>query len=152
MNKEQQNILKALESIKPFLDISINMKKAHNDLIARYKEIEAAKPTAKPIEKVNVGDIFVCIWGYEQSNVEFYQVTRKTKATVALRVVRGEIVETGEYYDSVMPNVDYYSEESISRKKVFASEDMLHVNISSFKTAMLWNGKAAKQTAFCRGH
>ena len=152
MNKEQEKIMKALEAIKPFLSLSDDMKRAHNELVKRYKAIEAEKTKPRPIEKVSVGDIFISIWGYEQSNVEFYQVTRKTKSTIALRRVRNEIVEKGEFYDSVMPNVDYPSEESITRKKVFDNDDFISIKLSSFKSAMLWNGKSAKQTAFGRGH
>ena len=152
MTKEQDKIMKALEAIKPFLSLSDDMKRAHNDLVKRYRAIEEEKAQPKPIEKVTVGDIFVSIWGYGQSNVEFFQVTRKTKSTIALRQLRSEIVETGEFYDSIMPNTDYPTEESITRKKVFEHHELLSINLSSFKTAMLWNGKAAKQTAFCRGH
>jgi hypothetical protein len=152
MTKEQQKIMKALEAIKPFLSLSDDMKRAHNDLVKRYKAIEAEKTELKPIDKVTVGDIFVSIWGYEQSNVEFFQVTRKTKSTIALRRLRNEIIETGEFYDSVIPNVDYPSEESITRKKVFDCHDLISIKLSGFKSAMLWNGKSAKQTAFGRGH
>lgn len=37
-----------------------------------------AKPTVKPveIEPVKVGDVFTCSWGYDQTNVDFYAVTK----------------------------------------------------------------------------
>ena len=153
MNKEQEKIIAALKGIKPFLSLSVAMKEAHNDLIKRYNEIESQTPTAAPIDAVNVGDIFVCEWGYNQTNVDFYQVTRKTKKTIAMRAIHTKIVKTGDFYDEVTADVDVYSEESISRKKVNKWDDILSVNIGSFgKSAVLWNGKNRKQTAFCRGH
>lgn len=55
------------------------------DRLAKAKELadgkisKAAKAKAEPKEKVNkygvkVGDLFYCSWGYEQTNVDFFQV------------------------------------------------------------------------------
>lgn len=56
------------------------------DRLAKAKELAdgkvskaAAKAKAEPKEKVNkygvkVGDLFYCSWGYEQTNVDFFQV------------------------------------------------------------------------------
>lgn len=57
-----------------------------------------------------VGDVLEPSWGYEQTNVDFYQVTRATPKTVLLRPIsaRREQGETfGTYY--VVPNIGQFT-------------------------------------------
>ena len=54
---------------------------------------------------VSVGDVFICSWGYEQTNVDFYQVVSLVgESSVRVRQVAPEILEesptgpmSGEY-------------------------------------------------------
>ena len=41
------------------------------------------------------GDIFVCSWGYDQTNVDFYQVVKRTPKTVTVRQVAAETLSDG---------------------------------------------------------
>ena len=46
-------------------------------------------------DNVKVGDIFYYSWGFEQTNVEFYQVTsKKGKASITIRPIYSETVES----------------------------------------------------------
>jgi hypothetical protein len=54
-----------------------------------------AAEKAKAVELVKVGDIFVCSWGWEQTNVDFYEVTAKSGAKVTLKAIAQNIRETG---------------------------------------------------------
>ena len=42
---------------------------------------------------IEVGDIYSSSWGYDQTNVEFYEVVAVTKSTVKIRQIRSEIIE-----------------------------------------------------------
>lgn len=56
----------------------------------------ASRKTAMPSPAdlgVMVGDIFYCSWGYDQTNVEFYEVIRLTGAGVEVLPVRSAVVE-----------------------------------------------------------
>lgn len=43
--------------------------------------------TTNPISKIKVGDIFVDSWGYDQTNIDFYQVVRKSKKCIFIRPI-----------------------------------------------------------------
>lgn len=85
---------------------------------------------------IKVGDVFVCSWGYEQTNINFYQVvSRKGKKTVTVREIARRVVEEfgGKYdYDYVVP-----------AKDVFCGEEQDHrlnggwIKFNSFMSASL---------------
>ena len=52
-----------------------------------------APPTVRPVE---VGDIFAASWGYDQTNVDFYEVVGVTASGKSARIVpvRQEVVES----------------------------------------------------------
>lgn len=44
-----------------------------------------------------IGDIVVNSWGYEQTNIEYYQVTKITKRQITVERIAGEMVENSMY-------------------------------------------------------
>lgn len=88
-----------------------------------------------------VGDILVSSWGYEQTNVDFYQVTKIVgKRTVEIR----EIGHTSEYVsgmstmsDYVMPVKDKFISEP--EKKVVTNGSTISFN--SYRSAYKWDGR-----------
>ena len=63
--------------------------------------------TALAMQHLKLGDIFVSSWGYEQTNVDFYKVTRLTKAMIELSPIPAVSKrETGWASDEVGPAVD----------------------------------------------
>ena len=52
----------------------------------------ARKGTSEDLEKIKVGSIFHYSWGYDQTNVEFYQVIEKTARTVKIRELAQESI------------------------------------------------------------
>ena len=66
------------------------------------REEEAALRRAKNAEVkasdyYKEGDIIVNSWGYEQTNVYFYQVTKVGNKTIEIKQIHGSIVENSEY-------------------------------------------------------
>ena len=51
----------------------------------------------KEKEEINVGDIFNSSWGYEQTNVEFYQVIEKIGQTLTLQEIKKELKQESGY-------------------------------------------------------
>jgi hypothetical protein len=94
----------------------------------RYKKNIAAKAlrkeetkisNAKEAAKVQVGDIFHCGWGYEQTNVDFYQVVEKpSKSTVVVKKIGYETVNTVSWAsENVCPVKDsFLSNETITKR------------------------------------
>lgn len=66
--------------------------KAFNE--KRQKELKKAKKTTKKeaiknIHNAMVGDILCSTWGYDQTNYDFYKVTKITEKTVTLEKLNG---------------------------------------------------------------
>ena len=51
----------------------------------------------KEKEEIQVGDIFNSSWGYEQTNVEFYQVIEKVGQTLTLQEIKKELKQESGY-------------------------------------------------------
>jgi hypothetical protein len=94
----------------------------------RYKKNIAAKASrkeetkirnAEEAAKVQVGDIFHSGWGFEQTNVDFYQVVEKpSKSTVVLKKIGYETVNTVSWAsENVCPVKDsFLSDETITKR------------------------------------
>jgi hypothetical protein len=97
------------KSLKPYANYTYqNMQKAGkaiDDYVQTIKEYKASrdkwKQTTKvqaktSFEKIQSGDIFNTSWGYDQTNVEFYQVIeKKGTSTVIVREIGREPVGSG---------------------------------------------------------
>lgn len=59
------------------------------------------------MDSINVGDIFKSTWGYDQTNVDFYVVTRKTAKMIELQECgRKSLGQTSWASDKVIPDPD----------------------------------------------
>jgi hypothetical protein len=84
---------KTIERFHEYMDEEV---KNHFDNLARkeMKKEEDKKLAKMNREKVNVGDIFHTSWGYEQTNVNFFQIIEKKSAsTVLIREISSEVLE-----------------------------------------------------------
>ena len=87
----------------------------------QYKaERKAAKAAARKEAQENVkkGDIFVATWGWEQTNVDAYQVVEKKGATVTLREIALRTIEGSEQYmsDRVVPVLSHFIGEAFTKR------------------------------------
>ena len=83
------------------------------DRAAKYKEerkIARANARKEAIANVKEGDIYVASWGWEQTNVDAYQVVAKKGASVVLREIALESIEGSEGFmsDRVRPVKDAF--------------------------------------------
>jgi hypothetical protein len=114
--------------------------------------VESAPPT-EPETKfraVVVGDIFVSSWGYDQTNIDFYEVVRLTKKQVCIRPIRAEADGDG-WTGKKMPVKGTFTGEA-SRHAVkhsgnLYSEDEPYLKVEGHY-ARLWDGKPRSFTAY----
>lgn len=68
---------------------------------------------------IKVGDIYYDSWGYEQTNIDFYQVISVEKSFATLQRIAKQRVEGTDYHDSayVKPLKDQFIENSKPEKK-----------------------------------
>jgi hypothetical protein len=68
------------------------------ELAARLDYQRRKRQPTSNVHGVHVGDIFYSVWGYEQTNVDFWQVVElKGKQTAVIREIRAEIIRYTEY-------------------------------------------------------
>ncbi|MCI4410697.1 MAG: hypothetical protein JHC38_03385 [Thiotrichales bacterium] len=78
------------------------------------------------INPVQVGDIFAYSWGYEQTNVDFYQVVSTTAATCKLAAIAQERKHTTGMSGTCTPIKDKFLTGSLAdviTKRVNVSSD-----------------------------
>jgi len=70
------------------------IEKFFDGVEARKRLMDERKEKRKSFRHdLKVGDILVNSWGYDQTNVDFYQVIRTTEKSVTLRMVRSQLTE-----------------------------------------------------------
>lgn len=95
---------------------------------------------------ITAGAIFSSSWGYDQTNIDYYQVTRATAKTVWLRPIAQTTAEvTGSMSETVQPVPDDFTGDEFRRKvKPYGPEPF--ININECAIARLWNGAAQHQS------
>lgn len=100
-----------------------------------------------------VGDIFYSPWGYEQTQIDYYQVVKTTAAMVTLRKIEKVIVRgQGEPQEYVMPIADAFKGDAFSKKVRASSYQGAAVTLTSYSSAYKWDGKEKAQTGWAFGH
>lgn len=86
-------------------------------------------------DTVSVGDVFVSSWGYEQTNVTFYQViSLHGKKTVTVRRISAESEYTGSMTGFKTPVLNDFTGEGFKRQ-IKDYGDNLIIKIEDFETA-----------------
>lgn len=86
------------------------------------------------------GMILVSMWGYDQTNVDWYEVVAVTRATVQIRQIRGHRVEdAGFMTERVEPLPGEYVGEAMRRKPLSYTSGPA-VAINDYANAYLWDG------------
>ena len=106
--------------------------------LARAEEFKAerkaqrATERAEAVANVKEGDIYVASWGWEQTNVDAYQVVAKKGATVTLREIGLETVQDSEGFmsDHVIPVPNWFIGDEF-KKRITGRR----INISDCQTA-----------------
>lgn len=87
--------------------------------VKEERKIARAAAKAAALESVKIGDLFVASWGWEQTNVDAYQVVEKKGATVTLREIALQTVEgsdQGFMSDRVVPVKDAFIGQEFKKR------------------------------------
>ena len=94
----------------------------------------ATQPAAK--HAFQVGDILVSSWGYDQTNVCFYEVVKATAATVRVRKRNASVTASGFMSGKSVPSEGFADSETLSRTVKNEA-----IKIESYERAYRWNGQ-----------
>lgn len=92
-------VFKTIDSMDAKIDATINSIKQAKVSVAKRRAERAA------LTDVAIGDIFRCSWGYDQTNIDFYQVTAVKGHFVEVCEIAQMIENTGSMTGTCVPDV-----------------------------------------------
>ena len=108
------------------------------DLVAGYEAAAKRKAELRAERNgphnVQVGDVFVCSWGYDQTNIDYYQVTRVMGAMVEVREIARQSEQTEWLQGNCVPAPGKFIGKSM-RKKISVWRDEPSFRVNSFSSA-----------------
>jgi len=115
------------------------------EAIERFKQSRAAhhaarllrRQAAKQPHTLKVGDVLNTSWGYDQTNVDFYEVVAVSGVMVTLREIAATVTETGFMCGETVPEPGQFVGEPIRRR----ASSTNHVRIHASASASPWNGR-----------
>lgn len=82
---------------------------------------------------VAVGDVFEASWGYDQTNIDYYQVTRIISAkTVEVREIAAVSWDTDYLQGRCVPSLDNFIGKPMVKRVKSAGSDRASIRINSF--------------------
>ena len=109
----------------------------------------ARREDAKKPHGLKVGDILDSTWGYDQTNVDFYEVTRViSDRAVEIRPIAQACLESNGPQDKVMPVPGRYTGDAMMKRPAAGG----YIRLTSYSSASKWSGNARSQTALGWGH
>lgn len=93
---------------------------------------------------LRVGDVLVSTWGYEQTNVSWYEITRVLPRSVEARPVASLRTETGPLHGTCVPVRGRYTGPA-RRYRASAGHP---VRVSKSAVAVPWDGRPRHWTAY----
>jgi hypothetical protein len=134
------------KSVKPryhfqFMNEANREKREQEFVSACYASVKIKaehKAAANAPHTLKEGDILVSSWGYEQANVDFYQVVGVKGRNVHLREIAAESIEaTGHMSDRVIALKDRFVGDVMVKR----ANGYNHVKMKSYATATPYDGR-----------
>ena len=107
------------------------------------------------VPEVAVGDIFSSSWGYDQTNVDFYQVVGlKGPKMVLVREIGGKIVQRDRdgMSETVVADPNKFVGPPMLKKLSGGAKKTLRFRVNSYSSAYWWDGRPQHQTGPYGGH
>lgn len=150
------------KSAKPAWHYRFKNMEELDDYTSKYLERKAGQEEVKQQWKdkrrltkdhdIKVGDIFYTMWGYDQTNIDFYEVVAVRGSRIDLKELHQQYVGHEGNYDSVVPATGENRFKDDEIHTVSARADGTVTSLSSFEYPSKWDGKPKNQTDAYSGH
>ena len=112
--------------------------------------MNSSSPVATQSKTVQIGSIFVCSWGYDQTNIDWYVVTKMVgKSSVSVVRVHGNKTYTDAMCGTSLPVVSAWNGTPTTKRLSGAEDGHPCFRVNSYSTAFLWDGR---RETFTEGH
>jgi hypothetical protein len=91
-------------------------KEYYTTIGENFKKVQSFKELGHPYK---VGNIVYNSWGYDQTNIDFYQVVGVTAKTIKIRQLKQRTVETGFMSGDTEPIKDSFVSDEVLTKKPY---------------------------------
>jgi hypothetical protein len=95
---------------------------------------------------VKVGDIYVSCWGYDQTNVDFYQVVDVLPNSVRYVPMSSNQTYTGPMQGTSVPTGATHGDTKMARIKVINNKGDCCFKLTSYSNAYKWKGEPVSFT------
>ncbi len=102
--------------------------------------MENTTETTEPTSTVTVGDIFCCSWGYDQTNIDYYEAVAVSKTgRVKIRMIEAQRIDSTKSTDVLAPVPGAYISDATGYKVpnfyMMGGEENCFITINSYSTA-----------------
>lgn len=132
------------EQRQQFIDRYMSNHDAHTAAVVERRQSRGGTPEQKAL--VKVGGIFVYSWGYDQTNVDYFQVVevKGGGSTVVIRKIGGSLVPDmvpGPMAGYTTPNADQFLEREEPMTKRVRFDGNGPFLSMDYSIARLWDGR-----------
>lgn len=115
--------------------------------VERVQQSKRERQLAKQsfLHGLAVGDILYATWGYDQTNVDFYQVIRTTDKTATIRMIAQETTSTGWCQGTALPCKDSFVDDEPEMVKRVRQGDCITIRGHS---ASRWHGRPVSWSSY----
>jgi hypothetical protein len=114
------------------------------------QQAERKAARASFVNPAKVGDILDSSWGYEQTNIDFYEVIEVKGKSIVIREISQEKVGGGHWMTGTCtPRPGHFKGEPMTKfVRPHYSNVGYSVSVNGFAIATLWDGKPQSWTAY----
>jgi hypothetical protein len=142
------------KAVKPSAHFSFKNFDAAGAWVAKWSAELKARADSKRAERearkafkhtLEVGHVLESMWGYDQTNVDYYEVTKLVGDTmVEIRKISGIRRETGNMEGVSVPASGNYVGEPMVKRVIRGNA----VRIASYAIASLWDGRPSRWSSY----
>lgn len=126
-------------------------------ILTQDRSLRDALEIMAPDPEPKIGDILSSSWGYDQTNIDWYEVVAvtPTRSSVKLRKIASRVIADRGSSVLVMPipgTPDPGDRDGLKLKRIRKSSYGYTVTIESYADAHLWDGEPLRETASGYGH
>lgn len=98
------------------------------------------------------GDILYSSWGYDQTNVDFYEVTAVSGKAVVIREIAKKSLSSGGGVDKVVAVKGHFVGDAMKKIPQMGYKGEAYIKLTSFSSAHPWDGTPKQETSGGYGH
>lgn len=128
-------------------DMEARIRRLFDNLESHAESKAQRKENQQKPHTLKVGNILRTSWGYDQTNVEFFQVTKVvSNSTVEIREIAQERTEDGYMCGTCTPIPGKFLDRAETLRKRASADNSVRIDQS--RHAWLWEGKPAHYSSY----